>query len=121
MRVADRHPKLISLIYGEHFHIFQPDVEFGHEDYDIKILLKHTRHFGPFPVSYEEIADDARLEICTWLMKNSPKETLMPFERTSNKEVSEVDKKFVLKMMKLDPRARATVAELLEDEWFEEE
>lgn len=43
----------------------------------------------------------------------------MPFERTSNKEVSEVDKQFVLKMMKLDPRARATVTELLEDEWFE--
>lgn len=109
------------MIYGEHFHICQPDVGIDHEDYEIKILLRHVRHFGPFPISFQEIAGEEQLEIATWLMTNSPPETFRPFARTANKEVSEVDKRFLLKMMKLDPRARSRVEDLLNDVWFEED
>ncbi|KAK7698704.1 hypothetical protein SLS64_012315 [Diaporthe eres] len=44
-----------------------------------------------------------------------------PFRLVTTKEISAADKKFLLKVMKLDPRERPTVEELLEDEWFTEE
>ncbi|KAJ9260595.1 hypothetical protein DTO212C5_8470 [Paecilomyces variotii] len=111
---------LISLLYGEGFHIFKPDVSPDHDDYDIKILLKHHRCFGPFPESYEEIADQERLAVLIWVMQNSPPETLRPFHLTTTQEISQEDKEFVLKVMKLDPRDRPTARELLDDGWFHE-
>ncbi|KAJ9237220.1 hypothetical protein DTO166G5_3616 [Paecilomyces variotii] len=111
---------LISLLYGEGFHIFKPDVSPDHDDYDIKILLKHHRCFGPFPESYEEIADQERLAVLIWVMQNSPPETLRPFHLTTTQEISQEDKEFVLKVMKLDPRDRPTARELLDDGWFRE-
>ncbi|EZF33469.1 serine/threonine protein kinase [Trichophyton interdigitale MR816] len=109
---------VISLIYGEGFHIFKPDVPPGHDEYDVKILLKHHRCFGPFPESYEEIADQQRLGVLTWVMQNSPAETLRPFHLTTSKEICQADKEFVLKIMRLDPRDRPSARQLLEDQWF---
>ncbi|RWQ92407.1 kinase-like domain-containing protein [Paecilomyces variotii] len=102
------------------FHIFKPDVSPDHDEYDIKILLKHHRCFGPFPESYEEIADQERLAVLIWVMQNSPPETLRPFHLTTTQEISQEDKEFVLKVMKLDPRDRPTARELLDDGWFHE-
>ncbi|EFR03927.1 serine/threonine protein kinase [Nannizzia gypsea CBS 118893] len=109
---------LISLLYGERFHIFKPDVPVDHEDYDLKILVKNYRCFGPFPVSYEEIADAQRLGVLMWIMENTPKHTLKPFQYTTSREICQEDKEFVLRIMKLDPRDRPTAHQLLEDEWF---
>lgn len=33
--------KLISLLYGSGFHIFKPDVPPDHDEYHVRILLKH--------------------------------------------------------------------------------
>ncbi|EER44659.1 serine/threonine protein kinase [Histoplasma capsulatum H143] len=78
--------ELISLLYGEGFHIFKPDVPVDHDEYDTKILMKHHRCFGPFPESYEEIADQERLAVLVWIMQNSPPETLRPFHLTTARE-----------------------------------
>ncbi|KAL3484236.1 kinase-like domain-containing protein [Aspergillus germanicus] len=87
---------LISLLYGEGFHIFKPNVPPDHGDYDTDILLEHHRCFEPFPKSYAEIADETRLAVL----------------------ISREDKKFVLRSMNLDPRNRPSARQLLEDEWF---
>ncbi|KAK4034590.1 kinase-like domain-containing protein [Parachaetomium inaequale] len=111
---------LISLIYGEDFHIFNPRVPGDHEDFEIEILFKHHRCFGPFPTSYIEIADDARLAALTWIINNSPAETLRPFHMTTEREICREDRDFVCKIKKLDPRDRPTARELLEHPWFGE-
>lgn len=46
-----------SILYGGRFHIFKPDVPIYHEDYEVKIILKHNGSSGSFSESYEEIAD----------------------------------------------------------------
>ena len=115
--------QVISLLYGEGFHIFKPDVPVDHEqeDYEVRILMKLCQCFGPFPKSYVEIADDARLQVMIWIMDNCPRETLRPFHLTTAREICQVDKEFVLRMMKLDPRDRPTAQELLGDQWFRQE
>jgi serine/threonine protein kinase len=40
------------------------------------------------------------------------------FSWTTSAEVSDADKAFILRIMKLDPRDRPSAKELLEDEWF---
>ncbi|GAB1194388.1 hypothetical protein APSETT444_003633 [Aspergillus pseudonomiae] len=47
-----------------------------------------------------------------------PPEKLRPFSLASQKEISQQDKEFLLKIMKLDPRDRPTAKDLIEDEWF---
>jgi hypothetical protein len=113
-------PQIISLLYGEGFHIFKPDVPVDDDDYDIKILKKHHQCFGPFPESYEQIADQERLAVLVWIMQNTPSESMKPFRLTTSREICEEDKSFVLKVMKLDPRDRPTASELLKDRWFQE-
>jgi hypothetical protein len=54
-------------------------------------------------------------------MDQTPPEALSPFSWTSPAEVSDVDKAFILRIMKLDPRDRPTAQELLGDEWFQAE
>ncbi|KAE8404319.1 kinase-like domain-containing protein [Aspergillus pseudonomiae] len=102
----------------EGFHIFKPDVPADHDEYDVKILMKHHRCFGPFPESYEQIADQERLAILVWIMQNSPPETLRPFHLTTTLEICPEDKEFVLTAMKLDPRDRPSARQLLDDGWF---
>jgi hypothetical protein len=80
--------------------------------------LKHYRCFGPFPESYEQIADERRLAVLTWVMQNSPLETLRPFRLTTAQEMCHDDKRFVLRVMRLDPRERPSARQLLEDKWF---
>lgn len=111
--------QLISLLYGDGFHIFKPDVPADQDEYDLRILLKHHRCFGPFPELYEQIADQQRLAVLVWIMQNSPPETLRPFHLTTSREVfCQEDKEFVLRVMKLDPRDRPSARQLLEDEWL---
>ncbi|OBT48961.1 hypothetical protein VE00_00642 [Pseudogymnoascus sp. WSF 3629] len=112
---------LISLMYGEGFHIFKPDVSVDHDEYEVKILMKHHSCFGPFPESYEQIADQERLAVLVWIMQNTPPESMRPFHLTTAREICKEDKEFVLKVMKLDPRDRPTAQDLLEDKWFQED
>ncbi|EPE32179.1 Protein kinase-like (PK-like) [Glarea lozoyensis ATCC 20868] len=99
--------------------IFKPHVPFGHDHYEIKIVMKNHQFFGPFPLRYRELVDEEMLEVITYIMNGVPLETMKPFRRVGEKEISKEDKEFVCRVMKMDPRDRPTAKELLEDEWFE--
>ncbi|KAF2661182.1 kinase-like protein [Lophiostoma macrostomum CBS 122681] len=112
---------LISLIFGENFHIFSPNVTFDDDRYQLEILFKHVRHFGPWPDSYVDLCCATRLGVLTYTMENSPPETYKPFRKFCKEEVPRKDRDFICKLMKLDPRDRPTARQLLADEWFQEE
>ena len=82
--------------------------------------MKHHRIFGPFPPSYDEIAGQETIAAIIWKMRNSPPETLRPFHLTTEREVCREDREFVCRIMRLDPRDRPSVGQVLEDEWFED-
>ncbi|EEH33299.2 hypothetical protein PAAG_04349 [Paracoccidioides lutzii Pb01] len=109
---------IITLVYGDNFFLFEPDVPAGHEDYELRILTRQCQFFGPFPVTYQGISSLETLAILTYIMRSLPPEKYKPFKRITEKEVSKVDRDFILKIMKLDPRDRPSARELLEDEWF---
>ncbi|QSS48758.1 serine/threonine protein kinase [Histoplasma capsulatum var. duboisii H88] len=109
---------ILALIYGDNFFIFCPDVSFDHEEYLLRILTRQCSFFGPFPLSYQEIAGEETLAILAYIHESLPPEKQKPFRRISAKEVSAEDRDFLLKVMKMDPRDRPTAAELLEDDWF---
>jgi serine/threonine protein kinase len=118
IKTNGRVAQLISLHYGRGFHIFKRRVPIDHEDYGVEVLLKHYRCFGPYPLSYKEIADDERLAALPWLMEQSPRESLRPFHMSPEREISTKDRDFICKIMKLDPRERPSAQQLLEDPWF---
>lgn len=60
------------------------------------------------------------LELLTKIHTTFPDEQRKPFQRISRTEIRHRDRDFICKIMKLDPRDRPTVQELLEDEWFQE-
>ncbi len=87
------------------------------------MLIKQVSIFGPVPASYLELftEDDWRLgllgQIITYIQeKNKAK----PFSMIKDKDLTEGDRTFLLKIMKLDPRDRPTAKELLQDSWFHE-
>jgi len=98
--------------------MFKPDVSPDHEEYHLRILTRQCQFFGPFPVSYQEIAPPATLNALMQVM-GSLRGKQMPFARISEREVSKEDKKFILRIMKLDPRDRPSAKQLLDDEWFD--
>lgn len=81
-------------------------------------LTRQCSFFGPFPLSYQEIAGEETLAILAYIHESLPPEKQKPFTRLSAKEVSAEDRDFLLKVMKMDPRDKPTAAELLEDDWF---
>lgn len=114
---------MISLIWGDNWHIFRPEnVDVDSEEYPLLVLIKQASIFGPVPLSFQDIADDTRLEILTktiyYINDNNLKK---PFHLSVDKELSKEDRTFICKIMKLDPRDRPTAKELLQDEWFRED
>lgn len=115
--------QLISLIWGLNYHIFKPDVPADHEEYELEILMKHCQYFGPYPMSYTEIADADAQATLAYVMNTvggatSGKDMRKPFYLIREAEISKEDRAFLGKMMLLDPRDRPTATELLRDEWF---
>nr|KMM71319.1 hypothetical protein CPAG_07626 [Coccidioides posadasii RMSCC 3488] len=96
----------ISMIWGDNFFIFKPKFPRGHDEYELEILAKYHIYFGPYPPSYVDLADQETLGVLSLIMKDVPPEKLRPFSLASQREISEDDKEFVLKIMKLDPRDR---------------
>jgi len=112
--------QLISLIWGNNWHIFKPDgVTIDGEDYPAHVITKQADYFGPFPPSYQEIADDERLATLTFINNYSTESgKWKPFKLAEDPELTKLDRDFICKIMKLDPRDRPTAAQLLHDEWF---
>ncbi len=114
---------MISLIRGNNWHIFRlVDAEVDSEEYPLLVFIKQASIFGPVPLSFQEIADDERLEILAkaihFINDNNLKK---PFHLSEDNELSKKDRVFICKIMKLDPRDRPTAKELLQDEWFRED
>ena len=83
--------------------------------YSLEVLRRHDLFFGPFPESYVEFADEEALQVLTAVMNSTDERR--PFSMTT--EIQKADRNFLCKIMKLDPRARPSAAELLHDEWFQ--
>lgn len=116
--------QIISLIYGGDYHMFNPaneDVGPDSDAYAFTSLKRMYRVFGPFPRTYQDFAEinPNLLPVINIIHDYGPPER--PFSRISPMEVSPADKKFISKIMKLDPRDRPTAQQLLDDEWFTEE
>ncbi|MCJ1411407.1 hypothetical protein MMC19_005496 [Ptychographa xylographoides] len=110
---------LISLIWGENWHIFKPhNVDPTDSAYPIEILRRQDECFGPFPLSYTSLADDERLDTLTSITKSVEKRT--PFEMASSQEIAKEDREFISKLMQLDPRDKPSAKELLQDAWLRE-
>lgn len=101
-------PQLTNLVRDLNFHTFEPEEPESHEMYDTKVVVNQHQWLGPFPISYKEIADEDAQEVIIGIMSAVPP------------EICNEDKAFILKIMKLDPRDRPIVRELLQDEWFTE-
>ncbi len=83
--------------------------------------MKNHQFFGPFPLTYQEIADEQALAVLAYAMNGVDPEMMKPFQYVTEREITKEDKAFVLKIMKLDPRDRPSAKELLQDEWFQVE
>ncbi|KAK4041789.1 kinase-like protein [Parachaetomium inaequale] len=99
---------ILSLVFGGRYHLFNPKiggVDSGDDDYELTVLKRMHRFFGPYPPSYSDF--------------NDPMTMALAHRRP--KEIPPADKEFILKIMKLHPRDRPTAEELLADVWFTEE
>ena len=103
------------MIWSENFLIFKPKVPRSHDEYGLKILIKHHTYFESFSSSYSNLADQETLEVLLIIMNSVSSENLRPFSLASQQEISEKDREFVLRIVKLDPRDRPTARELLEN------
>ena len=111
--------KLISLIYGENWHIFKPrNVNAEDSTYAYEILRQHNVYFGPFPMSIRTPADRARLSPLVAVVQSV--QGHKPFKMASSREIAKEDRAFICKLMRRDPRDRPSAEELLQDPWLEE-
>jgi len=96
-------------------------VSYDHEDFDWLILVNMFKWFGPIPAKYQELIGDNEDsdKIIQALFNTVPKDDRGSFNRASLNELRIQDRDLILKIMKMDPRDRPTVEELLQDPWFE--
>lgn len=116
----DGKKQILSLLYGGDYHLFNPAIEGltpDDDDYFFTVLKRIYKFFGPSPPNYSDNPD--AMMIINFFNNSGPPEK--PFHLVTTREIPAADKTFILKVMKLDPRERPTVEELLEDEWFTEE
>lgn len=83
----------------------------------MRVCVKHVPWFGAYPLSYEKMADEKALGGMVTVMENTA-DTQTPFSRLTEKDISNEDKEFILKMMKMDLNERPAALQLLRDEWF---
>jgi len=106
--------------------MFDPDpkdAKFDDDTYLVHILIRQLAHFGPVPKSYadlismEDVESWGILATANQWVKDNKK--ARPFHLIQDDCLTEEDREFLLKIMKLDPRDRPTAKELLQDKWFE--
>ncbi|KAK2026699.1 hypothetical protein LX32DRAFT_622157 [Colletotrichum zoysiae] len=113
---------ILSLVHGGGYHHFDPGwegVKPEDEDYEMTVLKRMYHSFGPFPPSIADILDPGSFEIVHFLNRQGPPQR--PLQRWSTKEIPSADNEFLRRVLRLDPRDRPTVEEILVDEWFAEE
>jgi serine/threonine protein kinase len=120
MTLTMKTDQVLSLLYGGDYHLFNPAIEGikpDDDEYLLTAMKRMYKFFGPFPANYSDNPDT--MTIVNYFNDSGPPEK--PFHLVTTKEIPAADKKFLLNVMKLDPRERPTVADLLADEWFTEE
>ncbi|TDZ35841.1 Serine/threonine-protein kinase shk1/pak1 [Colletotrichum spinosum] len=113
---------VLSLVHGGGYHHFDPGwqgIQPDDQDYDITVLKRMYHSLGPFPPSIADIIDPETFEIIHFLNRQGPPQRLL--ERWAPEEIPSADNMFLRRILKLDPRDRPTVKEIIEDEWFTEE
>jgi serine/threonine protein kinase len=114
--------QVLTLLYGGDYHLFNPaneGINSDREEYQLAVVNRMHRFFGPFPDSFQEIADENASTVVEFIHSMGP--PTKPFHLVTRREIPPADRDFVLKIMKLDPRDRPTAEQLLADEWFAEE
>lgn len=109
-------------MYGADFHLFNPaneGIKSDSGEYELAVLDRMYRYFGPFPESFADIADENASAVIDLIHSMGP--PTKPFHLVTRREIPPADRDFLLKIMKLDPRDRPTADQLLNDEWFGEE
>jgi serine/threonine protein kinase len=90
------------------------------DEYPFQVLIHQISWFGPIPQTYANLLpdeDDNRWNFLGEAVSRIEHHNAWkPF--CTAQDVTHADKKFLCKIMKLDPRDRPTAAELLHDEWF---
>ncbi|GAB1312314.1 Serine/threonine protein kinase [Madurella fahalii] len=112
---------MLSLWFGGGYHLFNPKVEMvDPEDdaYELTVLKRMHKFFGPYPQSYNDFNDLGTMTIINFINRQGP--PAKPFARAGPMEILPADKEFILQIMKLDPRDRPAAEELLADVWFTE-
>ncbi|KAK2048449.1 hypothetical protein LZ31DRAFT_605347, partial [Colletotrichum somersetense] len=107
---------------GGGYHHFDPGwegLEPEDQDYEMTVLKRMYRSFGPFPPSIVDVLDPGSFEIVHFLNQQGPPQR--PLQRWSTEEIPSADNDFLRRISRLDPRDRPTVEEILVDEWFAEE
>ena len=107
--------------------MFNPDpkdAKFDDEMYLIHVFIRQLAHFGPLPESYADLVSMDDVE--TWRILANANQWIIhnqkarPFTLIQDDCLSEEDRAFLLKIMKLDSRDRPTAKQLLQDEWFKD-
>jgi hypothetical protein len=91
------------------------------DEYPVQIMIKQTNFLGPFPEKFKEIAAEEKAGMAMQLnayVENLESKDRKPFALAADSELSAKDRKFICKIMRLDPRDRPMANELLGDEWF---
>lgn len=74
---------------------------------------------GPFPPSIVDLLDPDSIEVVHVLTKEGPPRR--PLQQWSTKQIPVADREFLRRVLKLDPRDRPSVEEIMQDEWFTEQ
>lgn len=114
---------MISLFFGDNVHIFKPEDKYEPQgdEYTLHVLIRQVSFFGPFPLKFQELVDFETLGNCTEVQSYINENALMkPFHTAKDPEFDEDDKRFICKIMKIDPRDRPTAGELLQEKWFQQ-
>ncbi|KZL72500.1 serine/threonine protein kinase [Colletotrichum tofieldiae] len=113
---------ILSLVHGGGYHHFDPGwegIKPEDQDYEITVLKRMYNSLGPFPPSMAEILDPESFQVIHFLNQQGPPQR--PLQQWTTKEIPSADNRFIRRILKLDPRRRPTVEEILGDEWFTEE
>lgn len=114
--------QILSLVHGGGYHHFDPGWEgrtAKDEDYGLTVLRRMYNAVGPFPPSLADLLDPEAFQIVLFLNRQGPPQK--PLQRWTTKEIPAVDNEFIRRILKLDPRERPNVEEIMQDEWFTEQ
>jgi hypothetical protein len=92
--------------------------KFGDPDYEFQVLRRQFQFFAPPPGKYVELFVDEKMVEKMFAIMASLKQDLKPFRLITKREICAADKEFIEWFMKLDPRDRPSVEEILAHEWW---